>query len=100
MYMYTVEVGSDSHEMELECDRQPLCECNFKRRSWGDVIDLEGKAILSILELPSKVQLEYVGMGAIYVHVHVYVSLVPRPSKRKKAWYTLHAHARNFPGFP
>ena len=42
---------------EWEPDRQPRCECNFKRRSWDDVLDEEGSALLNILEFPSKVGL-------------------------------------------
>ena len=55
MYVNIAGVQSDSHGLELECDRQPQCECDFRRRSWDDVIDEEGKSLLSILEFPSKV---------------------------------------------
>ena len=50
-------LGSDSRpaETEWECDRQPQCECDFKHRSWNEVLDEEGEALLSILEFPSKV---------------------------------------------
>ena len=41
--------------MEGECDRQPQCGCDFKRRSWDEVLDEEGEGVLSILELTSKV---------------------------------------------
>jgi hypothetical protein len=41
--------------MEGECDRQPQCGCDFRRRSWDEVLDEEGEGLLSILELTSKV---------------------------------------------
>ena len=55
---------------EREPDRQPRCECNFKRRSWDDVLDEEGRALLNILEFPSKV-----GLHSLHVLVDVWGEL-------------------------
>jgi hypothetical protein len=40
---------------EAESNRQPKCECDFRRRSWEDLVDEDGRALLSILEFPSRV---------------------------------------------
>ena len=52
--LFTVASWSDPHDSEPDGDDRH-CECDFRRRSWDDVIDEEGKALLSILEFPSKV---------------------------------------------
>ena len=55
--MLYIHVGSRSNspKTEVECDRQPHCDCNFRRHSWDEVLDKDGQALLAILEFPSKV---------------------------------------------
>lgn len=41
--------------MEESGDVESTCSCNFRRRSCDSVLDEEGRALLQILEFPSKV---------------------------------------------
>ena len=47
--------SNNSSSDEAESNRQPKCECDFRRRSWEDLVDEDGRALLSILEFPSRV---------------------------------------------
>ena len=55
------------------------------------------KVVTQLLEAGANTDLQ---STEVQILTALYVcSLVPRPSEREKAWYALHAHARNFPTF-
>ena len=53
--MPTIHERSKTSNGASAIDAGPTCTCDFRRRSWDHVADPDGKALLQILELPSRV---------------------------------------------